>query len=53
MQYSYDIDKKDFIQGSKEVTIKERDEDGRVCRSVFISNDKIIKKEYYRAEKEV
>lgn len=49
----YDIDKKDFIQGSKEVTIKERDEDGRVCRSVFINNDKIIKKEYYRAEKEV
>lgn len=49
----YDIDKKDFIQGSKEVTIKVRDTDGRVCQSIFINNDKIIKKEYYRVEKEI
>ena len=47
----YDVDKKDFIQGGKEVTIKVRDSDGRVCQSIFINNDKIIKKEYYRAEK--
>lgn len=49
----YDVDKKDFIQGGKEVTIKVRDSDGRVCQSIFINNDKIIKKEYYRAEKEI
>lgn len=49
----YNIDKKDFMQGNKEVTIKVRDEDGRVCQSVLINNDKIIKKEYYRAEDEI
>ncbi len=48
----YDIDKKDFFEGSKEITVKERDTDGRVCQSIFINNDKIIKKEYYRVEKE-
>lgn len=49
----YDVDKKDFIQGGKEAAIKVRDSDGRVCQSIFINNDKIIKKEYYRAEKEI
>lgn len=27
--------------------------DGRVCQAIFINNDQIIKKEYYRAEKEI
>lgn len=49
----YDIDKKDFIEGNKEITVKMRDADERVCQSIFINSDKIMKKEYYRVEKEI
>lgn len=48
----YDINKKDLIEGTKEITLKLRDMNGKVNQSIFINNDKITKKEYYRVERD-